>query len=127
MKKLTISVFFLLINFNCIITKNKYLLLVTFITNIFLLLFYLKIIKNCKLNRNITYFLIINYILNQSLYIFYNFFKDYKISAVISSLVFITTYYLIFKFKNKNKYYLLLLPFLLLNFIFIFMSLKYLI
>ena len=79
------------------------------------------------MNNNLLFTFFTNYILNQSLYIFFNYFKDYKISLCISIALFITTYYIIYKFKKFKYYQLLVFPYLILNLIFIFMSLKYLV
>ena len=127
MKKITIFIALLLINFNILTIRNFYLLTFTIFSNILYLIFFIKVLKKYKMNNNLLFTFFTNYILNQSLYIFFNYFKDYKISLCISIALFITTYYIIYKFKKFKYYQLLVFPYLILNLIFIFMSLKYLV
>ncbi len=124
MKKLTIILLFLLFSINLITIKNSYLFIFTLIINILNILFFINIVKNNKIDNNKIFLILTNFILNQFLYVIYNYFKDYIISFIIAILLFINTYIIIIKFKKKNKKYLLLFPYLILNLILIFMSLS---
>ena len=127
MKKITIFIALLLINLNILTIRNFYLLTFTLLSNLLFTIFLIKVLKKYKMNNNLLFIFSLNYILNQTLYIFFNYFKDYNISLVISIILFISTYYITYKFKKFKYYQLLLFPYLVLNLIFIFMSLKYLV
>lgn len=81
-----------------------------------------SVLKNNRINRDLLFFLITNFILSISLLIFFNYYKDLFLTFINCLFLFLNTIFLIFEVKNiMGKYGVFTLPYFgIIMFIFCF-------